>query len=132
MIIDGGELRPQGAGRKTTRCTRYLHGQITGLLNLDIQRLGLRVTGGILNRQGIGGVFFGRHFHAAIIRRPDRVVLRLKLHGFGVGYPITQLQSFAAVDYACAGVETLDGQLLPSKLIDRLAVGIELLLSSFF
>src|ERR1700736_1356719 len=30
------------------------------LLNLDIQGLGLRVIGSILNRQGIGGVFFWR------------------------------------------------------------------------
>src|ERR1700676_130717 len=129
MIIDGVELRPQGG---TARKPRGSTANTIGLLNLDIQCLGLRVTGSILNRQGIGSVFFGRDLHAAVIRRPNRIVLRLELHSLGVGHAITELYLLAAVDHACAGVETLDSEFLPAQLVDGLAVRIELLLRSFF
>src|ERR1700732_2211564 len=71
-IIDGVELRPQGAPIQNHRAYLPAAGHTIGLLDLDIQCLGLRVTGGILYRQGIGSVFFGRDIHAAVVRRPNR------------------------------------------------------------
>src|SRR3984957_6475291 len=130
MIIDGVELRPQGKPPRKPRALPPSPRADDRLLNLDIQGLGLGVAGSILNRQGVSGVFFGRDLHAAVVRRPNRVVLRLKLHGLGIGHAITELHCLAAVDNSWAGVESLDSQFLPAKLIDGLAVGIELLLRS--
>src|ERR1700730_318910 len=101
MIIDGVELRPQGG---TAPKPRGSTANTIGLLNLDIQCLGLRVTGSILNRQGIGSIFFGRDLHATVVRRPNRVVLRLELYGLGVGHAIAELHHLAAVDHAWTGV----------------------------
>src|ERR1700733_6851546 len=133
MIIDGVELRPQEASGCNPR-TRTLErcGHAMRLLNLDIQCLSLSVSGSILNGQGISSVLFGRNFHTAIVRRPNRVVLRLKLHDLSVGHAITELQCLPAVDHPCAGVKALDGQFFPPKLIDGLAVRVELLLRPFF
>jgi len=100
----GGIAATRGSSQTTGQ-----RGQHIELLNLDIQGLGLRVTGSILNRQGIGGVFFWRDLHAAVVRGPNRVVLRLELHSLGVGHAITELYRLAAVNDACAAVETLDG-----------------------
>jgi hypothetical protein len=118
------------ANRRALRTSLYEH--TISLLNLDIQCLGLGVAGRILNRQGIGGVFFGRDRHAAVVRGPNRVVLRLELHGLGVGHAITELHCLAAVDNSWTGVESLDGQFLPAKLIDGLTVRVKLLLRSLF
>src|ERR1700688_62907 len=118
------------ANHETVRTSPY--GRTIGLLNLDIQCLGLGVAGSILNRQGISGIFFGRDLHAAVVRRPNRVVLRLELHGLGVGHAVTELYCLAAVDNPWTGVESLNGQFLPAKLIDGLAVSVELFLRSLF
>jgi len=87
---------------------RAAPGQHIELLNLDIQGLGLRVIGSILNRQGIGGVFFWRDLHAAVVRGPNRVVLRLELHSLGVGHAITELYLLAAVDHAVTPAPAVD------------------------
>src|ERR1700722_15548879 len=132
MIIDGVELRPQGKPPRKPRALPPSPRADDRLLNLDIQGLGLGVAGSILNRQGVSGVFFGRDLHAAVVRRPNRVVLRLQLTGLGVGHAITELHRVTAVDNSWSGVESLGGQFLSAKVVDGLAVSVQLLLRSLF
>src|ERR1700680_2647426 len=97
-----------------------------GLLDLYVDGLGFCVSGCILNGQSVSGVFFGGHLHAAGIGRPHGIVLRLKLDGFGVGDAIAELKRLATSDQAGAGVKTLDGEFLASKLLNSLAILSEL------
>jgi len=96
----------------------------------DFEFDGLRsfVARAIFGSEGVHRVFFGGDLHATRVRRPDGVRLRLQSHCFGVRYAVAELSGFAAGEDAWIGIESLNGELFATELVERGAIAFVLLL----
>ena len=93
----------------------------------DGEGLGLGVARGVGDGEGVGCGFEGSYIHAARIRGPNGIGLRLELDGFGVGHAVTELDGLAAANLTGSGVKGLDGKLLAAHLFEGGAVILALL-----
>src|SRR6266404_6676057 len=96
--------------------------------DFDFQRLCFGVAGGIRDGERVSGGLLGFCVDAPRVGGPNGIGLGFQLHGFGVGYAITDLNGFASTDHAGGGVEILDSELLSAELFQGDAILLLLLL----